>query len=63
MFLCRPLPFWIYRILTDYDKLHCYDTVNYLVPGHFFFRSGFQIIAHSKLGYDLTIRKYNPSSK
>ena len=38
-------------------------TVNYLVPGQFFFRSGFQIIAHSKLGFDLTIRKYNPSSK
>ena len=31
--------------------------------GSLFFRSGFQIIAHSKLGYDLTIRKYNPSSK
>ena len=31
--------------------------------GSLFFRSGFQIIAHSKLGFDLTIRKYNPSSK
>ena len=27
------------------------------------FRSGFQIIAQSKLGFDRTIRKYNPSSK
>ena len=27
MFLCRPVPFWIYRILSDYDKLHCYDIV------------------------------------
>ena len=31
--------------------------------GSLFFLSGFQIIAQSKLGYDLTIRKYNPSSK
>ena len=31
--------------------------------GSLFFRSGFKIIAHSKLGFDLTIRKYNPSSK
>ena len=31
--------------------------------GSLFFRSGFQIIAQSKLGFDLTIRKYNPSSK
>ena len=25
VFLCCPGPFWIYRILTDYDKLHCCD--------------------------------------
>ena len=22
---CRPDPFWTHRILTDYEKLHCFD--------------------------------------
>ena len=31
--------------------------------GSLLFRSGFKIIAQSKLGFNLTIKKYNPSSK
>ena len=45
----------VYRILQKYSKLSS--------SGSLFFRSGFQIIAQRKLGFDLTIRKYNPSSK
>ena len=47
--------------ITHIITFHTYSKLS--SSGSLFFRSGFQIIAHSKLGFDLTIKKYNPSSK